>query len=202
MLVCKINPKLPQKEIINKAVNLLKAGGIVVYPTETVYGLAADFLNPEAVKKIFKIKKRPSNKKVTLIAADFEIVKRYFYLNELEKKLAKIYWPGPLTIILRAKEKKSGGLGVRVSSSKTAQGLSQKLGSLITATSANVSGKGECYSVRQLIKQFGRQKYLPDLILDAGKLPKKKVTTIIKVKNDRVEILRQGGIKITQKSKL
>jgi len=199
MLVCKINPLKPEKDIISKAIKILKQGGIVVYPTETAYGLAADFLNSQAVKKIFQIKHRPKNKKLTLIASDFKMVKKYFELNQSEKELIKTYWPGPLTLILRVRGKIGRKeAGVRISSNPIALKFCQKLGRPITATSANLSGRPACYSAQDVIRQLAKQKHLPDLILDAGKLPGKRVSTIAKIEKNKIKVIRQGKIKLAQ----
>lgn len=227
MLICKINPLKPEKDIISKAVKILRQGGVVVFPTETAYGLAADFLNSQAIRKIFQIKHRPEDKKLTLIASDLKMAEQYFYLNKREKKLAKKYWPGPLTLILKIKifpsfikggrgriyqGQKSPSIpllqrgkliteeaGVRISSNKIARKLCQKLGRPITATSANLSGQPACYSAKDIIGQLTKQKHQPDLILDAGKLPRRRVSTIAKIEKNKIKIIREGGIEINSK---
>lgn len=199
MITYQINSNKPDPRITSHAVKIIRQGGVIVFPTETAYGLAADFLNPKAIKKIFQIKRRPENKKLTLIVPDITMVKKYFYLDKLGKKLAKAYWPGPLTLILSVKKTVKVGwkeAGVRVSSNPIARELSQKLGRPITATSANLSGLPECYTIKKVVNQFFGRKYQPDLILDAGKLPKRKVSTIVKIERGEIKVIREGGTKI------
>lgn len=194
------------KKIIQAAVNYLKKGGVIVYPTETAYALGCDATNMWVVRRVFKIKKRPLGKTLPLIAGSLAMVKRYCRLAGLEQKLAKKHWPGPLTLILRYKTQKTRyklakgvmakdkTVAIRVSGGKIARALSRRLGRPIISTSANLAGGGECYSVPEVKKQLGRQPEI--LILDGGRLKKRKPSTIAKIKDGRVEVLRQGSIKI------
>lgn len=187
---------------IFEAVKVLKNGGVIVYPTDTAYGLAADPFNPSAVKKIYQIKGRKFNKPLTLIASDLMQVKKIVHLNALEKQLIQKYWPGPLTILFQVKDKrllrigKGGRIGIRIPKNKIARLLSQKCNKPLIATSANLSGQPECYSVNCVLKEFQYQKVKPDLILAAGRLPRTKRSTIILVENKKLKIIRQGSIKI------
>lgn len=188
---------------IKKAVLILRKGGVVAIPTETAYGLAADAMNTEAIKKIFKIKGRPSTKPISLIAASLPMIKRFFYLNKKEVTLASRYWPGPLTVLLKPKKifprelsRGAKKVAVRVSSSKVAAALSRALQGLITATSANISNEPERYSKSAVRKTFSKRKHKPDMILDGGALIKRKPSTIAEVRNGKVIILRKGPIKL------
>jgi L-threonylcarbamoyladenylate synthase len=199
-----------RSSIINEVVKVLKAGGTIVYPTETAYGLGADFFNPKAIKEVYQIKGRNYKKPLSVIVSDLFMAKKLVKFNQISLKLAKKYWPGPLTLVLEVPRykiqvtnklqtpiSKTQTLGLRVSSNKLATTIVKKLGGPITATSANVSGKGECYSATEIVKQFKNKKNKPDLIVDAGRLPKKKGSTIVKVINNHIEILRQGDINVT-----
>lgn len=184
------------------AVSLLKEGGVIVYPTDTAYALGCDAANKKAVKKIYKIKNRPAGKPLPVIAGSLNLAKKFFRFSKKELQLAKKYWPGPLSLVLRIRD--SGfGIGnsklrivVRVPDNKIARSLSSKLSRPIISTSANISGMGECYSIKEVLKQFKGKKHQPDLILDAGKLKKRKPSTIIRIVNNKVEVLRKGPIKI------
>ena len=131
------------------AVEALRRGKIVAYPTETFYGLGVDALNPKAVEKLFAIKGRPPEKPVTLIIKDRAELKNIaFEISRQATLLMDRYWPGPLTLILKASKKipslitaGTGTVGVRISSDLTAQKLAFEFSSAITATSANPSGK-------------------------------------------------------------
>jgi L-threonylcarbamoyladenylate synthase len=189
---------------LKKAVLILKKGGVIVYPTDTAYGLGTNCINARALKKVYQIKGRNFNKPLTLIAADLNQVKKIAKVTPTELKLIKKYWPGPLTILfkLRTKNKglrtisKNGLIGIRIPKNKTARQLAEKLGRPLTATSANLSGQRECYSVAQVVRQLARQKIKPDLILNGGKLPQAKVSTIVRMINNKPQIFREGGIKI------
>jgi L-threonylcarbamoyladenylate synthase len=186
------------------AAEILKSGGVVVFPTETAYGLAADPFNKKAIKKVYAVKGRDFNKPLPLIAADFSAVKKYFKTSALELKLAKKYWPGPLTIILKHKTQltKLKGIwnqkeiAVRVSPNKIAHDLAVATGGFIISTSANVSGAPECFSAKEILKQFKNRRFSPNLILDAGHLKKSEPSTIVKVEKGKVIILRQGVVKL------
>lgn len=189
---------------------LKKGGGIVIYPTETAYAIGCDATNQRAVDLIFKIKKRPKNKPLPLIAGSLAMVKRYCRLSKEEEKLARQYWPGPLTLILNIKYynikylaegvvAKDGTVAIRVSSHPIARALSRRLGRPIVSTSANLSGAGECYSVaevRKQLKRVGAYCNTPLQIIDGGRLKKRKMSTIVRFKNGKIEILRAGAIKI------
>src|SRR3989338_10839675 len=148
---------------ITEGVKILKEGGVVLFPTETAYGLAADATNEQAVKRIFAIKGREEKQTLPLVAASFQMVSPYVFWTPLLRKLARTYWPGPLTMVLKVKEKNllakniirdNGPIGIRVSSHSIAQKLSKGLGKPIVATSANVHGQPNCYSTRSAMRQF------------------------------------------------
>ncbi len=182
--------------IVKTAVKVLKDGGVVVYPTETAYGLGADFLNPQAVKKIYQIKGRSFNKPLPVLVSSLAMAKTMVKFDKLSLKLAKKYWPGPLTLILNSKFqiKNYKTLGLRISASKLATFLVKKSGRPITATSANLSGRGELYTAKEIAAQFKNKKFQPSLIIDSGRLPRQRTSTIVKMINGRMEILRRGKI--------
>jgi len=184
------------KEIIKS----LKQGKTIVYPTETAYGLGGDFLNKKTREKIYQIKKRVKSKDLSVVANSLSMVKKYCHLNKEEEKLAKKYWPGPLTIVLRVKPKFQKILGqtlaARVPDSKIARDLSRGLGKPLIATSANISGKATCYSAENVLKQFRNSKIKPDIVIDDGELEKVPVSTIVKVEDGGVVVLREGKILI------
>lgn len=189
---------------VKKAVAILKRGGVIATPTETAYGLAADAMNARAVKKIFLIKGREKGKPLPLIAASLSMVKNFFYLNSFEEKLARRYWPGPLTILLRPKKKfpiKLKRVAVRVSSSPVAKIICLSLSRPITATSANISGKKELYSDKSVTMEFSGRRYKPDFIFPGGRIPKRKPSTIVEARGNKIIILRQGEIKLKANSR-
>ncbi len=185
---------------LKKAVALLQGDRVIVYPTDTAYGLGCDALNKKAVKRIYKIKNRPAAKALPTIVGSLNLAKKFFKFTPQELRLAKKYWPAPLSLVLEIKGSGFGirdsglRIAVRVPDSKIARFLSSKLDRPIVSTSANISGKGECYSIKDVLKQFENKKHQPDLILDGGKLKKRKPSTIIQVKDGEIEILRKGPV--------
>lgn len=201
MDIIKINPDIPNKKIINHAVKVLNQGGVVMYPTDTAYGLAADIKNRQGIEKIFKIKGRMNSKVLPLIAGSIKIAEQFIKLTPIGKKLAKKYWPGPLTLVLESRVRnkhlmQNNKIAIRVPDNKIAQMISQKLGQPITSTSANMSGYPECYSVAEFLNQAIGQKFLPDLILDAGRLKKIRPSTIADASGEKIALVRKGAIKL------
>ncbi|KKR48909.1 MAG: Sua5/YciO/YrdC/YwlC family protein [Candidatus Magasanikbacteria bacterium GW2011_GWC2_40_17] len=191
---------------LKEAVDFLKKGGVIIYPTETAYGLGCDSTNQEALDLIFKIKQRPQAKTLPLIAGSLAMVKKWVILNKQEEILAKKYWPGALTLVLKNKKEvglsksvvaKDNTVAIRISSNKIARTLAQRLGRPIVSTSANISGAKEIYSVTDLKKSF--KKLSTDCIytVDGGVLKRRAPSTVARIRNGKIEVLRQGGLKIT-----
>ncbi|PJA47339.1 threonylcarbamoyl-AMP synthase [Candidatus Uhrbacteria bacterium CG_4_9_14_3_um_filter_36_7] len=192
---------------IKQAICVLKSGGIVLFPTETCYGLAADASNSKAVKRIFLLKNRDTLQTFPLIASSFRMAEKYMDLSLSLRKIARIYWPGPLTIVspinktvlknhLLAKEvvQKNRTIAMRVSSHPIARALSSGLGRPIVSTSANRQGQSNTYSIQSTLRQFRPFKILPDFFLDGGVLVRRKPSTIITQENEKIKVLRQGNI--------
>lgn len=206
------------------ALEMIKNGRTIVFPTETTYGLTADATNHDAVARLVRIKGRRS-KAVSVIVADVAMAQRYVKMSPVALRLAKWMWPGPLTMVLPAKCRgtlkgssagrlkpsatnclspyciKEGMVAVRVSSHKVARLLSTELKKPIVATSANLPGKAECYSVRAVQKQFASRRLQPDYYLDVGVLPRRKPSTIIKISGNEIETLRAGSVTLNNQIK-
>ncbi len=205
---------------INAALKILRDGGVVAHATETCYGLACDLRNPDAVQKLFRIKQRPLDQPVSALFSSLDQAKEYVEWNDEAESLAKKYLPGPLTLILQRKpvaryelrvelalsgveggnpetrkSKPATSLGMRISSSPLASTLVEKFGSPLSTTSANLHGQPNPYSPDDIIAQFSRQKFQPDLILDSGTLPHNPPSTVIDLSGSGHTIRRQGTIK-------
>ncbi|EKD33162.1 MAG: hypothetical protein ACD_76C00079G0003 [uncultured bacterium] len=197
---------MPNTHSTSEAVQILRNGGTVVYPTETAYGLGADATNANAVKKVFAIKGRAPDMAVPIIVRDLAHAQEIAHFSKKALALAREFWPGPLTLVLP--EKKQAGLAkwatqkgyvaLRVSSHHVSKELASGLGRPIVSTSANRSGCGSCFDIECVRKQFAGSEYQPDYIIDAGKLPDTKLSTIIRVVEESVEVLRQGEIKLSK----
>ncbi|MDX9893780.1 MAG: L-threonylcarbamoyladenylate synthase [Patescibacteria group bacterium] len=180
---------------IAKAVKILQGGGTVVYPTDTAYALGGIFNSRKAANKILKIKER-RDPKFTLVASSFEQVKKNFNLNRGQISLAKKYWPSALSIVVSKK------FAVRVPDNQVARALAKGVDKPMIATSANLSGQKTLYHSREIIRQFKNKKNVPDLLLDAGALKRIEVSTIVVVKKDKAEILRQGSVRLAAAAKV
>ncbi len=201
--------KIFNKNQIDEIVTQLKAGRTLVFPTETSYGLGCNATNKFAVDKVFQIKKRDFSKPLLIIVGSIEEAKKYLVWDETLDKLAKKYWPGPLTIIAQCKipnffplgvVSQSGKLAVRVSKNKLVKEISSKLGYPLVATSANISGQDNIYSAQEIENIFASQITKPDMLLDNGIIPKIKPTTIVEIEKKAWKIVRQGDLKISLKS--
>jgi tRNA threonylcarbamoyl adenosine modification protein (Sua5/YciO/YrdC/YwlC family) len=179
----------PDRAGINQAVAILKKGGVIVYPTDTAYALGGFFDSKKVTQKILKIKNR-KDKKFTIIAANLNQVKAHFSFNIQQENLAKKYWPGALSIIV------SKRVAVRVPRNRVALLLAERTGRPLIATSANITGQKTLYWDQAIIKQFKNKKNRPNLILAAGRLPKVKTSTVVKVLPNKLEIIRPGKIKL------
>ncbi|MFH1404686.1 MAG: L-threonylcarbamoyladenylate synthase [Patescibacteria group bacterium] len=196
-----------QKEQVKHAVEILKKGGVVVFPTETAYGICADATNEDAVAKISIIKQRRQGNTFPLIVGTLKMAQAYGDFSQLMKKMAREFWPGALTLCVPIKKEvvlskyaiKNGSIALRVSSNEIARLLSKELGVPIISTSANLSGKESCYSVEDVKKEFVHEKLQPDYFIDAGVLPKRKSSTIVQEQNGKLDVLREGSVRITKK---
>lgn len=187
---------------IDRAVKVLKTGGLVIYPTETCYGAGVDATNQKAVNKLLAYKTRREGKPLSIAVADQTMAAKYVRLNPTAKNLYKQFLPGPLTVVSAGRgrvaagvESETGTLGIRIPDHPVAKALVQTLGKPITATSANVSYKPKPYSITQLLSQISpKQKSLIDFIVDVGKLPTRPASTVVDTTLDDPLILRPGTI--------
>lgn len=189
------------------AVRILKQGGVVVIPTETSYGMAADACRPRAVAQVRRLKGR-GDKPLTLMASSSTMVRSFFHVEALAGRLMRRHWPGPLTLILpvrlpagrhgdrrlaRAGLSPNGAVGVRVPSHVVPRMISRALGRPIVATSANRSGAPAAHALAEFVLQF-RGKKLPDAFLDAGRLPMRPSSTVALIVDGSMRIVRSGLI--------
>jgi L-threonylcarbamoyladenylate synthase len=192
-IVERINARKPNTQVIRKAARIIKSGSLVVYPTETCYGLAADATNSKAVKRIYTIKKRPKSKPIPIIVSSLDMMGKYGRITKLVRALAREFMPGPLTVVT---DKKSlpgvlnpKEIAFRISSHPVARKLVRSVGRPITATSANIFGQPPIYKSRRIIKVFNSK---VDMILDCGDLKKSKPSTYVDARSRRV--LRKGAV--------
>jgi len=196
MKIIKVNAENPEGEIIRKVAEVLTIGGVVVYPTETLYGLGANVFDVNAVQRVFEIKGRNLTKPSSIAFRDLEQAKKFLEFAPVAMKLAKKFLPGPLTIILNSKIEFDEFLGgnkvsVRIPDNKVAQAILNEIKFPITATSANLSGGKEPVEVKDFVEQIGDR---VDLILDSGKCGHGKPSTVVDVSSSDIQIVREGVI--------
>lgn len=192
---------------IGKALQVLQEGGVIAYPTETVYGLGCDPRDEEAVKRIFRIKKREAGKPVLLVAGSLAQVRHIVRLEGNALALAQRFWPGALTLVLPVlpgvrlakRVVLRGEVAIRFSASPIVRKLTRRYGFPIVSTSANLSGEPACMSVNEIKATFVSRKHAPDIVFDGGRLPGRKASTIVGFSaSGEGEILRQGAVRISQ----
>ena len=193
-----VDPLAPDPATISAAVDVLRGGGIVAYPTDTLYGLAVDPHSDAAVERVFAVKVRERSAAVALIAADVLQAQEAGEFGASELVLARAFWPGPLTIVVPAarglSKRLSGDLntvGVRVPAHAVARALAAAFGSCITATSANVSGHPPSMTSDEVATRLeGRI----DAVLDAGPAPGGPPSTIVEFTDGRPVLRRSGAV--------
>ena len=185
-------------EGIKKTSQIIEKGGIVVFPTDTVYGIGCNPYNENSVKKIYEIKSRTELKSLPVLAYSLDVVKEIALIDEFTEKIIEKYWPGPLTLILELtdqKLKKSLNLGnkiaVRIPDSKCTLKLLEKC-RLLVGTSANISGNSSYTNPDKCIKNIKNY----DIFLNGGIITSKGESTIIEIENKEIKIIREGTLKI------
>ena len=179
------------------AAEMITAGGVIIYPTDTVYGLGCNAFRAEAIQRVFEIKQRPEKKPALVLVLDRAMLERLVpTIPPIAAELMESFWPGPLTIILGARRGihplltgGSGKVGVRMPDNEFCRGLMTESGVPVVSTSANISGKESSYAVMK--SQFGG---LVDLFIEAGPPVSDVPSTVVDVSDGRVKIVREGII--------
>lgn len=184
---------------LEDAANIIKSGGIVVFPTETVYGIGVNALNENAVKKLYDVKKRPINKPISLLVNSIEMIEQVTCgITKIEYELIKKFFPGPLTIILKKKDiipnivtAHQDTVGIRMPANEIAIKLIEYAGVPIATPSANISGKPSGTDLKSIMKDFEGK---VNCFIDDGPSKIGVASTIVQVINGVPNILRQGAI--------
>jgi L-threonylcarbamoyladenylate synthase len=194
-----IDPKFPDPSEIERAVEYLRQGQVIAYPTETIYGLGADVLNRRAVKRIYDLKSRDYGLPVSILVSDLKMLR--LVVSEVSERgllLARKFWPGALTILFPASDAipkglvtNTGKVGIRISSHPVAAALVQAFGRPVTTTSANLSGFPPSLSVKHIRKYFGER--IP-CIVDAGACEPSRGSTVVDIGDDTMRIVRDGAV--------
>ena len=190
-------------EALKEAVAILESSGVIVYPTDTLYGIGCNALDGKAVKRVFEIKKRSLSKPLPMITRNIKWAKELADIRKKDEKILNKVWPGKVTVILPKKEivpdiltSNHQTVGMRVPDYPFIDRLLKLFGYPIVSTSANISGEGGTGNIDQIIKSFsGRLTQQPDLIIDVGILPKSEPSAILDLTGDKPKISRIGPSK-------
>ena len=193
---------IDEKEI-SECARILVNGGVGIYPTETVYGIGANGLNSESVRKVFEVKHRPLNKPINLLVSDIAMIEAVAKeITEVEYKIIKNFFPGPITLILKKKEcvpnivtSNGDTVGVRMPEEQITLKLIKEAGVPLATPSANITGKKSGTNFDEIIADFDGK---VDFFIDNGPSRIGKPSTIVKVENEQVKILRQGSITLQE----
>lgn len=194
-----------ENDVVQEAVKTLRDGGLVIFPTETMYGIGADATNQAAIDKLLSYKTRREGKPLSIAVDSLEMAEKYVEVNAIAKNLYASFLPGPLTVVSKSLgnvakgvESEIGTLGVRIPDYSLVTKIVTALGKPITATSANASYKKRPYSVADILENISaKQRDLIGLVLDAGELPKREPSTVVDTTLNQEVVLRQGTIKLT-----
>lgn len=203
MKILQVNPKdlRASYSALEEAARALYEGKVVVIPTDTVYGLAVDATNEEAIKRLFAVKQRPADKPVPVAIRDLDMARKVAYFDKkCGVALGKI-WPGPVTVLLEKKRALPASLsagqktiGLRIPDYKLVNFLIELLGRPITATSANISGQPPSTKINDVTSQFEKTSPQPDLILSAGDLVGSAPSTVLDLSGKEPKIVRIGPV--------
>lgn len=194
-MIITINPKNPQPRLIRKVVEILEKGGLIGYPTDTIYGIGCDLFRPEAIRRIHTLKKMESKKPLSFICANLKDISLYAYVSDYAYKVMKRLLPGPYTFILKATKlvpkiamTKQKTVGIRVPDNKICLALVQALGHPIISTSVYKPDETLYNDPREIEDRFGKQL---DLVIDGGIILPEH-SSIIDLTDEVPKVIRKG----------
>ena len=188
-----MNGDNPDMDLISEVIDIMAKGGVILYPTDTVYGLGANIFNNDGVQRIYEIKKRDPSKPLSVLVQDTESLKLIADLNRNSREIVNKWLPGPFTFILNKKKivspyvSASAKVGVRIPDYKIARALASLFP--ITTTSANITNECTLSNPQDILKQIGDT---VDLVIDVGDLDKAKPSTVIDLSSSKPTLVRNG----------
>lgn len=202
MKVIQVDLNKDYSDVIREAVDVLNGGGVVVYPTDTLYGLGANALDLKAVGKIFAIKGRDFSKPLPIIVKNLIWAEGLVHISPRNRTILKKAWPGKFTAVLPKKDTVpefvnagAASIGIRIPDFVFTDKLLAKFGYPLTSTSANISGQEPTNDINKIIEIFSKSTAKPDLIINAGILPKSEPSMVVDLTGDKPKILRISPIK-------
>ena len=186
--------------LVREAAETVLASGVILYPTDTIYGLGCDAFNAKAIDRIFRIKRRAEAKPTLLLVRNREMLRELVEeITPVARLLMKRFWPGPLTLVFRAQAKInpmiSAGtptVGIRIPDNAFCLKLIEACGKPLVSTSANISDRPAVRDMKSLIRNFGDK---VDLFIDAGRLATSRPSTVVDVSGGEIIVIREGAIK-------
>ena len=194
-MIIAINPKNPQSRLIRRVVEVLEGGGVIGYPTDTIYGVGCDLFNPEAIRKIHRLKKLEGKKPLSFICSDLKDISHYAYVSNYAYKMMKRLLPGAYTFVLKATKlvpkiamTKQNTVGIRIPDNKICLTLVKELGHPIISTSVYKPDEGLYNDPTEIEERFGKQL---DLVIDGGMIVAEH-SSIIDLTDDSPKVIRKG----------
>ncbi len=194
-MIITINPKNPQPRLIRRVVEVLKEGGVVGYPTDTIYGIGCDLFNPEAIRRIHRLKKLEGKKLLSFICSDLKDISRYAYVSNYAYKMMKRLLPGAYTFVLKATKlvpkiamTKQNTVGIRIPDNKICLSIVRELGHPIISTSVYMPDEGLYNDPVGIEERFGKQL---DLVIDGGVIVAEH-SSMIDLTGDSPKVIRKG----------
>ena len=194
-MIITINPKNPQVRLIRKVVEVLKEGCVIGYPTDTIYGVGCDLINPEAIRKVHRLKGTDEKKPLSFICFDLKDIRRYAYVSNYAYKMMKRLLPGPYTFILQATKlvpkiamTKQKTVGIRIPDNKICLALLKELGHPIISTSVYKPDEGLFNDPAEIEERFGKQL---NLVIDGGVIVAEH-SSIIDLSSETPKVIRNG----------
>lgn len=196
-------------ESVTESARVIARGDVILYPTDTLYGLGVDALSNEAVEKIYTIKGRDKNKPIHAIVADLDMAREYGELNDIAELLAQHFLPGPLTLVVPKCAGLDTGIfcdiqtvGIRIPDNAFCTALAREVNRPITTTSANKSNETPQYSITSIVSQLGESSQHIALAIDVGELRASLPSTVVEVSGKNIKILREGAILASEIAKI
>ena len=194
-MIIAINPKNPQVRLIRKVVEVLQQGGVIGYPTDTIYGVGCDLFNPDAIRRVHRLKKMEKNKPLSFICADLKDISQYAFVSNYAYKIMKRLLPGAFTFVLKATKlvpkialTKQNTVGIRIPDNRICLALVKELGHPIINTSVNKPNEGLYNDPVDIDERFGKQL---DLVIDGGVIVAEH-SSIIDLTGDFPKVIREG----------
>ncbi len=199
-MIITINPKNPQRRLIQKVVEILEKGGVIGYPTDTIYGVGCDLFNPEAIRKVHRLKKLDGKKPLSFICSDLKDISRYAFVSNYAYKTMKRLLPGPYTFILEATKlvpkiamTKQKTVGIRIPDNKICLSMVRELGHPIISTSVYKPDEGLYNDPTEIEERFGKQL---DLVIDGGMIVAEH-SSIVDLTGEFPKVIRKGKGDVT-----